>query len=407
MTDKQLNDPLGQPGALIARIQTNLQSCGSASQRVSGSTRPQPKKTQAQPAQPAPAAAASSFAQNRQGTGTKQWADKNYNFCVGCAHDCLYCYARTFAVTRFGRVAPGDWSKQIVLDDNVAAAARVRSNGVIMFPTTHDLTPAVLPQALRTLQNLLSGGNKVLVVSKPHLSVIKTLCRKLVAYRDRLLFRFTIGSEDAKTCALWEPGAPPPAERIAALKHAFDGGYPTSVSMEPMLGYNNGQMIRLVHRVAPYVTDSIWLGKMKGIILKEFQERPGVRTSLVSIRAAQSNSNILALQQALANHPKVRWKDSIQKVLLRHGKLGGAQAASQSTQRPSSSTLPSNTIAPPTAAQTTPAPVALSPAHQAWITMRQRYTPEQIAARSRKAAKKAWKTMRAKKAAAARAPAAI
>jgi hypothetical protein len=164
----------------------------------------------------------------------------------------------------------------------------------------------------------LGAGNEVLVVSKPHRDVIQALCRELNSFREKILYRFTIGSLSAQTCKLWEPGAPPPGERIAALEFAFARGFRTSVSMEPMLGCN-AEMIALVARVTPFVTDTIWLGKLNGGVPVVAQKLPGVKASLKAIRLGQSDQNILALHAALNNNPKVRWKHSIKQVLRGHG----------------------------------------------------------------------------------------
>ncbi len=253
------------------------------------------------------------------GRGTREWSEHSFNMAVGCEHDCLYCYARGLAI-RFGRISScAAWNNSTVLPEKVAEASH-KFNGTVMFPTTHDITPQNVEYALRTLRNLLEAGNDVLCVSKPHLAVVERLCLELTPYRSNLQFRFTLGSPDAATCALWEPGAPAPEERIASLRHAFEAGFRTSVSMEPMLSGNEA-MCQLVDRVELFVRDTIWLGKLNGGIPKVFQERPEIRESLVAIRAGQSDEQILKLHDRLAGNAKIRWKDSIKKVLREHGRL--------------------------------------------------------------------------------------
>ena len=222
------------------------------------------------------------FEANRDAGGTREWSDASHNIALGCDHDCLYCYARRIA-QRFGLIETFEkWTTMEVNQAKVNASAR-NFGGVVMFPTTHDITPEILPAALETLKKLLAAGNEVLIVSKPHLEVIQTLCRELGSHRDKILFRFTIGSLSASTCKLWERGAPPPSERIAALKFAFKKNFRTSVSMEPMLGQND-EMQALVARVSPLVTDTIWLGKLNGGIPMAAQALPGVKSSLAAIR---------------------------------------------------------------------------------------------------------------------------
>lgn len=257
------------------------------------------------------------FSDARTGTGTKEWSDFSYNICAGCEHGCLYCYAKNIGVVRFKRIKAEDWPKQKVLEGKIAAASKLKRKGVVMFPSTHDLVPSILPQALETINNLIAAGNNVLIVSKPHLRVVQTLCRELMARKDRVLFRFTIGSQNEAVCRLWEPGAPPPAERIDSLRHAFRAGYQTSVSMEPMLTYDNNETVALFEAVEGFVTDTVWIGKMNGFVLKRDQRRAGVGASYTRIKAAQTDVSIRALCEMLQHQPKVRWKDSIQKVIKR------------------------------------------------------------------------------------------
>ena len=76
------------------------------------------------------------------------------------------------------------------------------------------------------LRKLLAAGNEVLIVTKPHLECVERLCRELAAYKEKIVFRFTIGAMDDELLAFWEPGAPAFAERLAALKHAHAAGIP-------------------------------------------------------------------------------------------------------------------------------------------------------------------------------------
>ena len=72
--------------------------------------------------------------------------------------------------------------------------------------------------------------------------------------------RFTIGAMDDDVLRYWESGAPSFAERLAALKHAHGQGFRTSVSAEPMLDVPHA--VELYEAVVPFVTDTIWFGKM-------------------------------------------------------------------------------------------------------------------------------------------------
>lgn len=245
--------------------------------------------------------------------GTQEWAKYNANCIRGCSHDCKYCYAKTISI-RMKRGTPDSWKNEIANQDQLSKSFRKRS-GTFMFPTAHDITPDHLDECILYLGNILEPGNDVLVVSKPHLECIKKICDQFPQYKDQLLFRFTIGSTDSAVLKFWEPGAPDFEERLAALKYAFDMGYKTSVSCEPML---DGNVDDLIAKVSLYITDSIWLGKMN---------HPGVRLAMNKINdpetlatmrqlmSIQSDERILSLYFRHKDNPQIKWKESIKKVV--------------------------------------------------------------------------------------------
>jgi DNA repair photolyase len=256
----------------------------------------------------------SRFTNDRDGKGTKEWSDKSYNICRGCEHACLYCYAKAQRC-RFDPVLrkPGEWDKQGLNKNYKTLGSELGAVGVVMFPTSHDITPNFVGESLQTIRNLLVN-NDVLVVTKPHLAVVKELCKGLADYKTKLLFRFTIGSLKPAQCAFWEPGAPSPLERIKALQHAFAKGFQTSVSIEPMLDDRAG-IVELVSVVEPFVTDTIWVGKMQRVPQKYNAHILNFATELAKVKARQTDGEILELVRALTDRSKVRWKDSIKAVI--------------------------------------------------------------------------------------------
>lgn len=245
--------------------------------------------------------------------GTQEWAKYNENCINGCSHDCKYCYAKSIAV-RMKRKTPESWQIEELKNDKLIKSFRKR-NGTFMFPTTHDITPKYLDECIYFLGNILKPGNNVLVVSKPHLECIKKICDLLPQYKQQILFRFTIGSTNSAVLKFWEPNAPGFEERLESLKYAFAAGYKTSVSCEPML---DGNIDELVAALFPYVTDSIWLGKMN---------HPGSRLAINGVNdleilvimkqlmSIQSDEWIRQLYYRYKDNPKIKWKESIKKVV--------------------------------------------------------------------------------------------
>jgi DNA repair photolyase len=250
--------------------------------------------------------------QTKVPTGTREWAVSNVNLATGCSHKCWYCYAREMAV-RFGRTTAVSWGDETINEDKVTKTYAKRK-GRVMLPSTHDITPRTLGAVRAVLRKLLSSGNEVLVVSKPHLACITALCQDSLLHRDQVMFRFTIGSASDKTLALWEPGAPRFSERLRALQYAHQHGYQTSVSMEPMLDVEPGVV---VEQARPYITDALWFGRVAGLkrTLKINGASEKVKQAGVELQRKQSDEWVWELYRWYSGDPMIKFKDSVKTVV--------------------------------------------------------------------------------------------
>ena len=250
---------------------------------------------------------------NRPIFGTLEWASSNANFINGCKHDCKYCYSKSMAI-RFKRKNKNNWRNEQVRH-NCFLKNYKKIDGTIMVPSSHDIHPDNLDFALKFFKKVLLPGNNILIVTKPHILCIKAICDKFSKFKDRILFRFTVGSSSSKVLNFWEPYAPPFEERINSLKHAYYQGFNTSISCEPMLDNNVGSVIE---ETEPYVTDSIWIGKanaligrlrINGVIDKQTMDKANVLLNW------QSDENILKLYKKFKTNTKIKWKESIKSVV--------------------------------------------------------------------------------------------
>ena len=245
--------------------------------------------------------------------GTQEWAKSNVNIQTGCENDCRYCYAKCMAI-RFKRATPDSWSMPILNPASVSKGYR-RRTGRIMFPTSHDITDCNVDSSLAVLTKMLQAGNDVLIVSKPRISVTERLTAELAPYQDQITFRFSIGSASSETLRFWEPGAPDFSQRLRSLMLAFEAGFQTSVSCEPML---DREIDLVVSAVRPYVTDTIWLGKanrLRSIIPLSCPNDNMVAAAAEKLIAWQSDDAILALYERFKDDSQIKWKDSIKKVV--------------------------------------------------------------------------------------------
>ena len=162
---------------------------------------------------------------------------------------------------------------------------------------------------------MLAAGNDVLIVSKPCRPCVERLCDELEPFRSQIVFRFSIGSASDAVLKFWEPGAPTYGQRLACLKTAFLRDFQTSVSCEPML---DDRIDRVVEAVHPFVTDSIWLGKinrLRSILPQTCPNDAEAMRKGEQLMAAQNDTAIQALYARYNSDPKIKWKDSIKAVV--------------------------------------------------------------------------------------------
>lgn len=258
-------------------------------------------------------------------SGTKEWAKTNANCIDGCEHNCRYCYARANAV-RYKRPAGKDWATMRV---NVKALAKPygKRSGRIMFPTAHDITPAVLGPCLWMLHKMLAAGNEVLIVTKPHMSCVRAICAMAAAntWQKQILFRFTIGAVTDALLEYWEPHAPGFLCRRDCLEHACHYGFATSVSAEPLL--EPQRIDTLIIELSPHVTDAIWIGKMNHIRQRVKIETEEDERRVREIEEGQTDEKIRAIYERYKNNPQVKWKESIKDIVgLERATEAGADA---------------------------------------------------------------------------------
>lgn len=244
--------------------------------------------------------------------GTKEWANETADICKGCSNDCTYCYAKAVAA-RYGRRPPEHW-RQLDLYWSKLKRVEKMSPCKVMFPAHHDIFPAILPECLEAIGRLLGAGHELLIVSKPQVSCIEEICSAFTEYRDKILFRFTIGSVDDKVLRLWEPCAPEYVERKRSLAHACSRGFRTSVSAEPMLDTNPAALVK---ELGPMVNDAIWFGKPNFLLQRlTLNHAPAkVRSEAFTLLEAFDTEYIRALYETYKDNPGIKWKESIKKVV--------------------------------------------------------------------------------------------
>jgi len=132
-------------------------------------------------------------------------------------------------------------------------------------------------------------------------------------HRYKMVFRFTIGANDDRILSFWEPNAPVYDERKAALIYAHQAGFQTSVSVEPML--DSANIDTLISELLPYVTHSIWIGKMNHLGRFGKGSDMVLRQAIDDIKRGQTDRIIKSIYRRYKSNPIIKWKAEIKDIV--------------------------------------------------------------------------------------------
>ena len=100
--------------------------------------------------------------------------------------------------------------------------------------------------------------------------------------------------------------APGYDERKECLSYAHRSGFQTSVSVEPMLDSANIDI--LIGELSPYVTHSIWIGKMNHLGRFGKGSDKVLQQAIKEIKRGQTDSIIKSIYGRHKDNPMIRWK---------------------------------------------------------------------------------------------------
>jgi hypothetical protein len=289
------------------------------------------------------------------GFGTKQWSDESFNLMdihSVCPNVCAYCYISGI-YNHYGRVQLKEIVESFekdgirIVSDECTISGRDRvdrrapfkidpekaattwgpqgKRKLFMSPTAHDTFPENVDALIAAWKRLLDAGHYIIVVSKPLLLCIDKITSELAGYKGRVLFRFTITSNDQGILDSWELFAPTFGERVECLKMAKDRGFTVSVSMEPFLS----DPVETVKAIREHVNGEIWIGMMNGfpsekVIGKPFSGK--LKAEIDRVKGLYSFENVERVVAALRGDPAIQWKESFIKA------YAGRRKAARSTR---------------------------------------------------------------------------
>lgn len=207
---------------------------------------------------------------------------------------------------RFGRIQNEEEWKEMKPNMKAINKNYKKRKGMIMFPTSHDITLESVDNYIIVLKKLLKVRNNVLITTKAKQKCISKIYREIFKenkkYKSQVEFRITIGSNDNNILNIYEKNAPSLYERLFNLSALSLNGFKTSVSIEPFLDKNP---IDLIKNICEFMSfkGTIWLGSMSGKVPDELKEN----YTIENLRKIVSEIN--KLPEEIKS--KIQYKDSI------------------------------------------------------------------------------------------------
>ena len=183
-----------------------------------------------------------------------------------------------------------------------------------MYPSTHDIIEPVNMHVTH-ISNMIKSGYLVLVVTKAKYSTIKQLANKLIANKNSILFRITIGSSNNDILKIWEPNASTFDNRLKTLKYLSKNGFKTSVSCEPILDIN---IYKVVESTLPYITENLWLGlpnKLRHRVSINTENNETYMKLANNLIHTLNNDFVKLLYKRYSTNSKIKWNKSIKDIV--------------------------------------------------------------------------------------------
>lgn len=211
---------------------------------------------------------------SKTGIPGARWAVNPY---TGCAHACRYCYA-SFMGKYSGHAEP--WGTFVDAKGNapevLARELRRAERGTVILSSVTD--------PYQPLEERLRLSRRCLELLVAHRFPVRVLTKSPLVLRDLDVLRgaedvavsLTVTTDDERVRALFEPGAPPIAARVAALRALKEAGVPTRVFIGPMLPMREPE--RLAAALRPWVDEAYidamnYPGKTRALFRRLGEER--------------------------------------------------------------------------------------------------------------------------------------
>ena len=166
-----------------------------------------------------------------------------FNPYTGCDHACVYCYASSY-IPKFFRCRP----KKDLIPRLKRETAKLKGE-LISISNSSDPYPSLEAETglMRKCLEILSRCNcKIQVITKSNIMVRDIDFLK----KTQSMVTLTITTDNDNISKIIEPNAPPSSQRLKAAETLIRKGIPTSIRVDPIIPFANGNPENLVETLA-------------------------------------------------------------------------------------------------------------------------------------------------------------
>jgi len=217
---------------------------------------------------------------------------------LGCEHACVYCYA-TF-MKRFAGVE-GEWGSFVGVKENAPEVLRKeigrRAPGVVSFGTVCDAYQVVEEEfgvTRRCLEEFIgASGFDVGVLTKSDL-VVRDI--DLLSRLESVDVGFSITTLDRELAAVFEPRAPSPSRRLAAMRELSEAGIPVWGFFGPVLPVFSDGVGEITEML-----EAMEQSGARRVLVDTMNLYPTVRSGVRTLFAARFAERLPAFEAVLAD----------------------------------------------------------------------------------------------------------
>jgi DNA repair photolyase len=189
---------------------------------------------------------------------------------TGCSHKCLYCYATAYIGLR------DSTPKKNFIENLRKELDKANRNMIVEMSTSSDPYPPIedkLRLTRQTLKELFRRRFRVLITTKS--SLVTRDVDLLSANKSAVMI--TITTLDERLSKVIEPGAPPPSERLLALKELTKKGVPVGARVDPVIPFVNDDPAELSQLV-----EKLQEVGVKHVVTSTYKAKPDSYRRIVS-----------------------------------------------------------------------------------------------------------------------------